>query len=144
MAQHTLISKFKQQARELTVLPKCFFLRRAIHLILAIVLFLNTGCIHLPSAETKTVLPETSGPFTLNENSLYRIESLVYQPEKFPLDDFFARFKKGDFIEAFKSIRLSYQPSNTQNNALKELIEAGYSPVTRRFSSNSRISPSVK
>lgn len=96
-------------------------------------MFLNTGCIHLPSAETKTIAPETSGPFTSNENALYRIDSLAYQSEKFPLDDFFSRLKKGEFIEAFKAIHLSYRSSNTRNQALKELIEAGYTPVFIKF-----------
>ncbi|MBY0451872.1 MAG: hypothetical protein K2P92_02475 [Bdellovibrionaceae bacterium] len=101
--------------------------------ILCVVMFLNSGCIHLPSAETKTVAPETSGALTLNESPQYRIESLIYQPEKFPLDDFFARLKKGEFVEAFKAIHLFYRPSNTQNQALKELISAGYTPVYIRF-----------
>ncbi len=110
-----------------------FFLRRWLHFALVLILFLNSGCIHLPSAETKMVAPETSGAFALNENSLYRIESLAYQSEKYPLDDFFARLKIGEFVAAFRSINLTYQASNTQNKALKELIEAGYSPVLVKF-----------
>ena len=127
MARHTLISKLRRQL---------FFLlpRRGLHFLLCAVLFLNAGCIHLPGAETKTVAPETSGPFSLNENVQYRIESLAYQPEKFPLDDFFSRLKKGEFIEAFTAIHLSYRPSNTQNQALRELIGAGYTPVFMKFS----------
>lgn len=125
MAQNTLIQKFKNQAS--------FFRRRGWPVLISAVMFLNAGCIHLPSAETKTVAPETSGAFTLNETPQYLIESLVYQPEKFPLDDFFIRLKKGEFVEAFKAIHLSYRPSNTQNQALKELIAAGYTPVYVKF-----------
>lgn len=133
MAPDPLISKIQKKLRLRTQSPRRFLKCRALHWILGFTLFVNAGCIHLPPAETKTVAPETSGPFTLNENRQYRIESMAYKREKYPLDDFLRRLKKGEFVEAFKAIHLNYQPSNTQNQALKELIEAGYTPVFVRF-----------
>lgn len=57
------------------------------------------------------------------------INYLIYRTSQLPLEEFFSHLKRGDYKKAFKNIDLSYHPENFEDEALAELIEAGFVPV---------------
>lgn len=93
----------------------------------------NTGCIHTSSFHKESIELSDAKP---NQNQYFekiKVQSLIYTPEKLPLEDFFSRLKKGEFVNAFKKMDLNYESSNANNKALKKMIDRGYIPVYVEF-----------
>lgn len=105
-------------------------LNNILKLFLVLVLAVNTSCIHTKSREYKNLyLDEKSKPNQILNNEKIQVKSLIYSAEKYPLEDFFSQLMRGEFKKSFKKIRLSYKPSNTDNEILKNLLTSGLVPV---------------
>ena len=57
------------------------------------------------------------------------IKSYVYLDSKYPFENFFKKLKNGEIHEAFKNIDGTYRPASTDNDAVTELLMAGYVPT---------------
>jgi hypothetical protein len=57
------------------------------------------------------------------------VQSVVYKPSILPLSGFIAKLSRGEIKPALASIHLKYNPSNTNDEALRLLIRRGYAPV---------------
>lgn len=96
---------------------------------LAIIIFLNTGCIHLRTGESiKVELTEENG-ISKQSTESYELRSMVYSEDKYPLEDFLKKLGRGDFENSLKNINLNYKPANTDNIIFKKLISNGYTPA---------------
>ena len=101
------------------------------HFMLALMLVLDSSCIHLNSTENKSLNLENSKHSyqdTLNTDNL-RIDNLIYTESVFPLEVFLKKLLAGDFNEALRKIDLNYKPSNVDNQIISELIKEGLVPV---------------
>lgn len=89
------------------------------------------GCIHVASEETRTVRVEKSQSGVLTQKSAdgSTMNYLVYRDSILPLEQFFTRLKKGEYTRAFREINLNYRPANHDNEAMQELLDAGFVPV---------------
>ena len=100
-------------------------------LFICVILILNASCIHTQSYVVKQMELEKDNKKltnTLTFNKL-QINSVIYSEGKFPLSDFFSKLARGDFEESFKHANLSYKPSNTSNEILRNLLSSGLVPV---------------
>lgn len=100
-------------------------------MLLIVILFLNSSCIHLNATEYQTVAVEYSKAQhqeTITFDKL-QIENLVYTESVYPLEEFLSKLIAGDFKEVLDKIDLKYKPSNTDNKIILELIKEGLVPV---------------
>jgi hypothetical protein len=102
---------------------------RPIALLLAASLALNTGCIHTPTVEYKTVGSPNFSALVDHKFGDLETKSIIYLPSKLPLGDFFSRLARGEFSDAFKQLDLNYRESNTNDRALMDVIDEGFIPV---------------
>ncbi len=107
---------------------------------LALCLAFNVSCIHTNSYESKPVISANEKPSykAVLKNPKMRIKNLIYSDEKYPLEDFLSQLARGRFVHAFKKIRISYTPSNSDSEILKNLLNSGLVPVLVNVKNNSR------
>lgn len=67
--------------------------------------------------------------FSVEQIGVLQVRSLVYKPDRLPLGKFLKKLSRGKYEDAFKSARLRYAPSNTDDEALKTLIREGFIPI---------------
>lgn len=99
---------------------------------LSLIFILNSvACIHTESYEVKTIDSDSEKiKYTDSvSNKKLEIKSVIYSDDKFPLEEFFYELSMGRFKKSFKRARLSYKPSTTQNEILKNLLSSGLVPV---------------
>ncbi len=88
----------------------------------------TTSCIHTAPTETKHVdLPEPSGE--ARSVGDLEVQSVIYRKSELPFEEFLVNLGRGRYKEALQKIHLSYHPSNNDNEAIAELIDAGFIPV---------------
>lgn len=103
--------------------------------------FVVSSCIHTKSKELVYLdidASETRGltPLLKPMDDRLAISYLVYTPSKLPLEDFFRRLANGEFGSALDGLNLGYT-SNTRNEILRELLDAGLVPVYVRIKNES-------
>ncbi len=87
------------------------------------------GCIHVKTYETRAIeLPSEKG-LSMQQVDDLKIGSIVYLPSKLPLEDFFSRLRRGEFSDAFAKMDLNYKQSNTNDELIQKIIEAGFIPA---------------
>lgn len=100
-----------------------------IKLFLSAIFFINTSCIHTKSKEiVPVVIDNNNNSYQLLSNDLM-VKSFVYSESKYPLSEFFDKLSKGEFKDSFKNVSLTYKPSNTTNEVLRNLLKNGLVPV---------------
>jgi len=109
---------------------KARMLRKSLVWSLSLIFVFDSGCIHTPTLEHKMVqAPVPAVFFAEAKSGDLKTSSVVYLPSKLPLEDFFTRMGHGEFSAAFKKFDLNYRASNTNDEALRELIRNGFVPV---------------
>lgn len=64
---------------------------------------------------------------------------LVYNPSRWPLEDFFGELMSGDLLKAVESFNVKYEFSNTDSEALETLMDNGYVPVYVRLKNRAKV-----
>lgn len=105
------------------------FRRALICIFLVVFQAANTSCIHLKPREIQLVDLNQDPDLAKLANPDLEIQYLVYRPYQLPLNDFFRNLKRGNYKNAFQRIHFTYRPSNFNNQAVEELIGAGFIPV---------------
>jgi len=101
-----------------------------IRILMAVLLIGNASCIHTQSTvETKAVETSPESGLSQIQKPEVEIQYLIYQQSKLPLGDFFSHLKRGDYNKAFRRIDFRYRSANFKDEAMAELLEAGFVPA---------------
>lgn len=98
---------------------------------LAASLVLAPACVRTDDKRDAAVELDTEAEpvLKLEQSGGLLVESLVYEPSRWPLEDFVANLSRGRFRESMRSFDPRYHATTSENEAIATLLEAGIIPV---------------
>jgi hypothetical protein len=97
------------------------------------------GCVRTDDRRDATVeldTDESKARLAVVRQDGLTLESLVYEPTRWPLEDFVAHLSLGRFRESMQSFDPRFHGTTSENEAIAALLDAGLIPVYVRVSSD--------
>ena len=117
------------------------FLQRALSLILSCTMGLASGCIHTEKSSGHTMVVDLSKDkqgLTSRQFEDLTVGTMSYHPRVMPLETFFKKVMSGQFDDALRRLEVTYKPSNTDSEALKQVMKVGLMPVFLKIENSGR------